>query len=590
MIKKTLALIEADIKTFMRNWKSIVIMIFFPLILISLIFLSFSSEGLIKIPVGVVLSTSELEKSYVQDNLNIFFITHFYDDYDSCIENLKTYKEYACIVVRKEEAFILEVYYDNTRDPVIWEVVSRIKRIVEIMQKQRSKSMAYGLMEQLDENIGKIDEYKIMIINMKSNVDDFITNLKKEKSRLKSRKKSVISNINSALNFISTIDSALYDIQNYADNINQLSYNLESIIDLADTSNFYNLSPSEANVIYNIRNYAEDLDDDFDFYVSRILSKQEDAHQSLLNIRSSLNSAKLYTNKFNYIASNLDDVISDLQSYKSGFDDVIDNIDKIKERLDVIKTLDPEILINPIVMRAYPSYVPKYKAGEDLQKIQNITEEQQKTKVARGFNLIGLQIIYPKILLLLLLFLSLLLSSFITLTNINSSTSKRLRIIKGLKIPHFISLYIASFITLLVPIIVAVLVGNFLFKLPLLENYKLLFLLMFAISSIFIFFGISLSYIIKKESITLLINTFLLVSLIFFSGFILPVERMSTYASLFAQNFPGYVGLNILNKVIFYNVGLDNIYKELLIIFIWFVAALFLALASKSLENILSRD
>ena len=96
------------------------------------------------------------------------------------------------------------------------------------------------------------------------------------------------------------------------------------------------------------------------------------------------------------------------------------------------------------------------------------------------------------------------------------------------------------------------------------------------LASIFILMGILLSYLIRNESITLLITTFVLIFFLYFSGFLQPIERMSYLSSIFATYTPINMALFAFNKVIFYQQGFFNIIFEMFVLFQW---AFFIAIS-----------
>ena len=83
-----------------------------------------------------------------------------------------------------------------------------------------------------------------------------------------------------------------------------------------------------------------------------------------------------------------------------------------------------------------------------------------------------------------------------------------------------------------------------------------------------------LSYLIKKKSLTLIVSVFLLIFLLFFSGFILPIERMGRIPAKIASNFPGNIASDALNKAIFYDQPLNPLNLAILILSLTMMAIL----------------
>jgi len=99
---KTIPLLVANIKGFLRNWKTLVLLLGIPLVLITVIFLSFSSTGLRKVNVGIVDSSSNFSIMPYTTKYFTFMVSTQYPNRESCINALKDYREYACIVSKRE--------------------------------------------------------------------------------------------------------------------------------------------------------------------------------------------------------------------------------------------------------------------------------------------------------------------------------------------------------------------------------------------------------------------------------------------------------------------------------------------------------
>ena len=186
---------------------------------------------------------------------------------------------------------------------------------------------------------------------------------------------------------------------------------------------------------------------------------------------------------------------------------------------------------------------------------------------------------------LITLFLSLLISSFITLGEINSPASVRVKLVCGVFLAQFISVFVSSMLVICVPIICILWLGNSLFMIPIFLNLAPAATILLLLSGVIVLVGMLLAYVIKKESITLLVSSFFLVFLLFFSGMLLPVERMSSLPGTIASYFPGRIALAALFKTIFYGQGMAAISMELQYLLAWLLGLTIIALAVKKLKS-----
>ncbi|MBT6040867.1 ABC transporter permease, partial [Candidatus Woesearchaeota archaeon] len=109
---------------------------------------------------------------------------------------------------------------------------------------------------------------------------------------------------------------------------------------------------------------------------------------------------------------------------------------------------------------------------------------------------------------------------------------------------------------------------------------------MYLLSTTFIMLGMSLSYLVVKESITMLITTFLLMFLLFFSGYILPIERMSTVSKIIAEISPGKISLDLFNQLTFYHQSIQTVMIGFLMLFVWYISSMLITYIIKILRNL----
>ncbi|MEM5799471.1 MAG: hypothetical protein QXZ43_02295 [Candidatus Aenigmatarchaeota archaeon] len=139
---KLFYLMEAHIKSFLRNWKNLIFLIILPFILISLVFLSFSPNGLQKIKAGFIISSNDFANFVSFFN---YLDIKYYDELDKCINELKQHEEYVCVEIKNYGNYYVNIFYDNTREPVIWEIVERIKGTFDFIKAEISKKKDWNI-------------------------------------------------------------------------------------------------------------------------------------------------------------------------------------------------------------------------------------------------------------------------------------------------------------------------------------------------------------------------------------------------------------------------------------------------------------
>ncbi|NTV23963.1 MAG: hypothetical protein HGA85_06365, partial [Nanoarchaeota archaeon] len=236
---RTIALIKANLKGFMRNWRSIFLLVIFPMLLIGLVFSSFSPEGLNRVSAGVIVSSPE-SKMLVQ-GLDFLDVTE-YGKLEHCLGELEKYHTYVCIDTKASDVLTLEIYYDNTRDPVIWEIIEKIKAAADIVQEQKSQQIAQDMLGGFSQIGTRIDLFKSSLQDVSTVLDTYavktdnsiikltqtrndlsteLTSMEQDLADIKSSKAMLQSNKDS---YYRTSTGSLNDVVSQAESLNVTTY------------------------------------------------------------------------------------------------------------------------------------------------------------------------------------------------------------------------------------------------------------------------------------------------------------------------------------------------------------------------------
>lgn len=577
-MRKTIALMKTSIKGFLRNWKSIVLLVLLPLLLVSSIFLSFNPNGIQKIPVGFIADVGETEIEQFKSAVDYFLLIEDFESLDSCMRELEKGEQYVCLDILIGRNIQLDVHFDNTREPIIWEVVERIKNTVDFIQKEKTKEIAENVLSGFDTAVRSSEDVKNELVNIRGDLYDF-------KQETQSKISTVSDYTNDIGNLADDIENSLddaegdirgaevnfYPIYEELDDISSGVDDLEEIVPAEGSAPLSSISSS----VYATENMLENIEDNVNNELDSAASIVRSTKNSASSVSNYVSSIELEVSRLNTATSTIDDFISQIASLEK-------SLDSTGESFKEVSNLDADLLVNPVSIINYPTYIPQVDITiEDVE-----TEEGGMFSVfAKGINLIGLQTIFPSILILIILFLALLIGAFMCLNEINSSADTRVKLVRGVFFSHFISIYFSSIIIIMIPVFSILWLGETLFQLRIFSNITEVFAIVFLLVSTFVFLGMTIAYIIKKESSTLLVSTFILVFLIFFSGFILPIERMSDLPNVLAINSPTNIAIRAFDKIVFYDLGNVSIDGNLLYLGAWAIAFFLIALTTKWIRD-----
>jgi hypothetical protein len=572
---KILPLIGTTLKGFIRNWKSIVLLIVFPMLLISSFFISFHPNGMSTIPSGFVNEVDLLDISEFETYFSDFMALTEYDDLESCITDLQEYKQYTCLEIYQDKTITLKIHYDNTRQPIIWAIVQRIKDAVTFLQKEKAKEFAQGVLSEFEDSSDKsavvLKELRVLEQDIREAEEILVV--------LSETTENSVKDINNQLFVLKQeIDFTRNDVAAMEEEASRFAGNVyDGSNEIEDTLDALDVFEGQGYLEEIIYGWTEDMGEDSEIIKGTIQDHAGDSYSSF--------------DTMDYVESSIDNQVTvlfgvsdSLNSVTSNFNGMTDSVaflrrsvEDVSDELENIEQLDPEFLVNPIVIRDTQTYFP------DITIPEQETEDDVIKEAVRGMNLISLQTLFPSLFILIITFLSILIGSFVNLNEINSTAHTRIQMIRGIFFSHFIAIYLSSFIIIAIPISLVLVVGQLLFLLPILAHIGLVLLIIFLLISIFVFFSHALGHLLKKESITLVVSTFVLLFIIFLSGLILPVEQMSDSVRFFAEASPGYIAKEAFTRVMFYNASFWNILIELQTLGIWFVSCLAAAILLKKL-------
>jgi ABC-type multidrug transport system permease subunit len=571
---KLAPLVKANIKGLLRNWKSLLILVVLPLVLILIIFASFNPEGLRKIDIGYSFADGQtLDETQFNNAMGGFAKLHRFDELDDCLKSLRSYKEYVCVHIHGSGPYVLDVHYDNTREPVIWEIVQRLEQSVRSVQKQESKDIADDFLVRFRNAMTRLDAYDRQLVTIHSDIDTYIYEVDGSITKLQGARRDLITTLDGMDRDIaeakSSSSSARSNTAHYTSQADQqlslIDYNLQYIAATAETQAYLSSARSSiGNARSQVSAVRTGVESDLDRIDGRISSYQAASARG-----------RGYVFEIDNSVNTLRGTKTDLQSYKVRVASTRNELSGIKQEFRELEGLDAETLVNPVVVVTTPTYIPQ--VSEELQ--EEFAQDVQAA--AKGVSLISLQTIFPTVLILITLFLSLLIGSFVALGEINSAAHQRIRLVDHTFFPEFFASFISSLIIVFVPIFTVLLIGDGVFHLGVFEHIFTVTATITLVMAIFVLLGFLLAYIIRKESMALMTSTFILVLFIFLSGFLLPVERMSPISYIFATMSPGSLAVDMFKQSVFYDSGFDGITLQFMMLIGQFILLMAITLVAK---------
>ena len=332
------------------------------------------------------------------------------------------------------------------------------------------------------------------------------------------------------------------------------------------------LSKTEENlgqkksVINNIGKSNKDLDEQFSKIASTL---------SLMDLKFTV--SKLGVDK---ISSKLDTAIEETKTNKSSFESVYESISRsIKNSKDFEKKFNETSLIKEdliVYLNQANKIIDESNKGvneiessinlinSDIQNVKTTSADIIASPIKVSINPISvksthLNFLFPTLVVLIIMFICLLLSSILVIREKLSNAYFRNFITPTSDILFILSDYVTNLIIVFIQLAIIFSVGIYYFKESLIEVLLRSFVLVVLLSTLFIFMGMLVGYLLKTEE-TAVLSTFSLGSLfLFFSGTILPLETLPDYLKKIADYNPFVLGEGILKKIMLFNFELNQL-------------------------------
>ncbi|MFT4343632.1 MAG: hypothetical protein ACMXYE_02685, partial [Candidatus Woesearchaeota archaeon] len=383
-----LPIIRATLKTFIRNKTSILLLVVAPLLLITVIFTSFNPDGLQKIPIGVIDNSHSLSVIEVQDTYFSYLQMNEFANLPDCLEQLELHNIYLCLDVNESETIFLNMHYDNTREPVIWEVLERIKGTVQVMQRAQTKESIIGLLDSFSTITHRIDAYRDEIKRIQGELQTYRTGIEQSRGQLSSAQTDLSNQLTSMESDLFALEARKREIDRTKNRFMSDAYNAIDRLNRIAADNLENpqvIYSQTFEVRSSISNFERQYDSD---------SRQID--QSIATYRAGISQGRQFAREIDDGISQLETIRRSMYEYDVRLSQINQDIADIQTDLDIIQDANVEFIISPLVLSAEPVYIPDV----DLSYLDDYTEEERIEELERGFNLISLQTIFPTVLFL----------------------------------------------------------------------------------------------------------------------------------------------------------------------------------------------
>lgn len=557
----TFSLFKSDIKRFVRDWKSVLLLTVFPLSVVALIFISFSPTSA-EVPVGGIYEAENFQQSAFEQRTEGFANLVDYSSTQECLADLERYEVYACVVVENKSSaqqYSVTTYYDNTREVIDRTILGGIRRAVSGLrsdyserQASRAISEVEGQAQRIESARREVNDTRDDIGQQVSEISSSIADLKDTRDQLRTRLQRLDEDVDDMEKTTDDLESARNNLYtNITPRINRIRRGLE----VAENAPI----PGGSRRVSRAKQDLEDINNDIEQYNNRAKDDISDMRDAISEYRSFRENSQTYFNQIDNTIERLRSARDELKTYDSRLESLERDLASTQRRYERLASQSPKEIAQGVSLSSAKAFKPK--------GIES--------------SLLVLQSIYSTLLLLVGLFVSVLISMFVSLKDVQSPAGPRLSAIPKTALPRFLSSLMTSSTLTAVPLLCVLAIGEFLLMLPISENLAQVAIVLILFTLTLSSFSMSISYIIKKKSSTLLVGSFVIVFFIFFSGFVLPTEMMKSGPRFVATSLPGSVSMAAFDQAVLYGQPLREAIKYYIPLASWCAASVMTALFSR---------
>jgi ABC-type multidrug transport system permease subunit len=552
MIKQIIYEIWKNFNLIFRNKSSLVLLIIGPLSLILLTGFAFSGDKVHDIKIGVFANNYDMISPFLEGIGKSGSIVR-YESVKNCIDDMKIERVHICIEIigslsLNNETSKLIFYYDNTRKKLTSVLLSEIGEYLGVTSEEISIEATSGIFKNIETMVVFLNERNDDISSLVDESTNFRNDLVTRKARLMNLRDAYLPKYY----FIKMLQSDISNVSNSTNASLQKADQLLAEISLLKD----NFSNQYGTIINNSTiNYSNSS-----VFLDSFYANFSDASGYMISLEGEgLNSTKNVYDKITQINRETEQTIEQLDEFKVMLDEEIENIDNYLLAVDVsvARVTDMQEKLNANLV--------------DLSKLNPSLAEKLIRPILKSYDplisdLRDINIIFPSLLALIILFISLLFSNIVTTSELSSKAYLRNLIAPVNDLVFTTGLIITNLLITLLQVFVFLMVAQFRFKIDIIYNLPNILLVCVLFSLIFIFLGMAIAYLCRNEQTSILVTTFVSIGFFLFSDSITPLETMPVLASTIAGLNPYVMAQAVFKRLIIFRLPFKIILNEFLIL------------------------
>ncbi len=547
--RSLLEVVKKELKVLIRSKSSSLIVILGPLLIIFMVGLAFDTSGYHNIKLAVYSEEySDLAESYISKLSSNAYRVFKVSSEEECISLVKAGTHHACIVfspnlrIGNQTKSQINIHIDNSKLNIAWLIKDTIFQRISNRSQEISQSLSQILLDTFDEINDELSIRKKSVISLTTKNDELITDandiisagqgIKVDIDESKFKTSEFSSSISSASSIFSQYKNEMEDsVSSVVSSINAIQSEAEDL-NINDT-----LKQSLYNAISSAKTQASNIShqDTYESAQSKLsaLSSYVDA------IKTELTSLKT---EISDMTESKNELLSQAQGMKQK---LVDQLGKIMEIQQGINTIEQKIANLEV---------------KDSDVISEPIETKVSPVVVKESHL---SFLFPNLLVLIVMFVSLLISSTLVQMERSSKAHFRNLITPSNNLFFTFGSFLVTLLVVLIQIIIVLGITDLVFQTAIFSNFHYIMLISLVSSSLFILLGIIIAGIFNSEETSLMATLAVGLVLLLVSGTILPLETMPSNVKAVTELSPFVLSYDMYRDMILFKSTFSTISSEM---------------------------
>lgn len=543
MIRRLGKIIKKNIKILLRSKSSALIVILGPLLVIFLVGVAFNNTETYSVRVGTFSgSYSDLSEQIINSLMESGFKVTKYSSEDECVNAIKQAKIHTCMVFSDDLQSGVEgknnvkFHVDYSKINLVWMILDSVSAQIESKANEISKDLSGILLSKIEFTQNQIKADKAVLLLMINEQN----NIKKNIEAIQANLAGLNLNMPKSKDDVTFIENQTLTIAVLGKYLVQHTHDM--ILGVRSGLNSLNTSASNENKT----KYIKQIIDETEYKINNINGKisNKSANVSLL-MKELADSVMGAEKKLKAAGAARTTAYEQIRAIESSVDNSIKNIASIQKSFDSIE----ETLSNIQV-----------KNAEDIASPIKTTVKPVTTEGTH------LNYMFPSLIVMVIMFISILLSSTFVIMEKKSKAYFRNFITPTGDFIFVLATYLTTVILMTLQLGVILAVANFAFGADVLPTIHISVPVLLLIVTMFTLIGMLIGYLFKSEETATLAAISTGSIFLFMSSVILPIESMPEYVARIAAYNPFVISELLVRKIIIFSAPIETLATEVCIL------------------------